>query len=130
MTWIRRAVRRPAAAPAPAAAPEPPPEVADDDRPQPPDTALLPVDELRLLADLAAGHDPAHNPAGWLLADFLRARFTEAPDIDLARVVLAMVWMTHYAVQCAEGLDEADELLAQLGAAALHLTALERMCAP
>lgn len=125
-TWLRRAIRRPAAPTAP-----PPPEVADDDRPQPPDTALLPVDELRLLAQLGAGHDPVHNPAGWLLADFLRARFTEAPDIDLARVVLAMVWMTHYAVQAAEDpAGEADALLAQLGAAALHLTALERMCAP
>lgn len=104
-------------------APEPGPS-----RPAP-EPVLTPA-ELAYLAELAAryGDDPK---AGWAIADFLRRKVPDMPDVVALRYSVAYLHVARvFRRNGPTGADAFDRYIHQIGGAVLDLSRMERQEAP
>jgi hypothetical protein len=114
-----------------AAARRAPVTVTTADLPAAPATILLP-DEAELLAQITGSCDLIPHTGAVLfegvnIADFLRRRLPAASDAELARVVVCWLFTVRHIVGGTDDMVSAvGALWESLGAAAIHLTELER----
>jgi hypothetical protein len=110
--------------PAPPAAPKRPgPQAAHREPPQP---SLTP-EEQQILTILALRMGAADPKAGRILADWLRTKCPNVPDVDLMRAVIALAQAARYFHRNEPtSTDALAAYLHAMSSAALDLTALER----